>query len=344
MAERKSGVYNGESLFGKIRKSGTDKILPLLAATSMFSDGSSTARTDEVKSVIVGTVGDGISKKTNQEKKDTDQLLEVGRDCIELDFLKDIKELLPDVKARLIEEFKIVSQAARDSIFESRMKSSENNRQEYFERIALKNDDGKNIREIMSKAALEYNVPVNFILAVAGVESNFLQNAEVGKERVKKGKINWRATGMFMLQQQAAINNGLKVENIKGNIVDERRNLGKNIQTGIKILGGRHEKFGNNWFLAVQSYHDGYAGVIRHLNNIFPDLTLNKRKDDFDENGWKIFAEMQTCGDLNSTSLFLMKPDCFQYANEVQGMLILVNEFLDDELKQKTEPKIEQKQ
>ena len=267
----------------------------------------------------------------------------MGSDCLEVDILKRNKELLPDVKNKLFEQYGLVIKAASDSIFESRMKNSESNRQEYFERIAIKNETGKNIREIMSKAALEYNVPVDIALALAGVESNFLQNAEVGKENVKKGEVNWRAVGMFMIQEKTAIANGLRVEKTKSGVIDERRNLGKNIQTGMKILGGRHEKFGDNWFLAIQSYHDGHAGVIRHLNSLFPNLTLNKREDDFDGNGWKVYAEIQKRGGLNSASLFLTAPDYFKYANEVQGMLAMVDKFLSDELEQ-IEPKIEAKQ
>lgn len=327
----------GGSFSDKLKRTG----LPLLAAAGIFSDGSNVVRAEDSTHIVTDTVGNSISGQSKQEKVGS-PLPEVGRDFLEVDFLNSIKELLPDVKNKLFEQYRLVIEAARDSIFESRMKNNENNRQEYFERVSLENQGGKNIREIMSKAALEYGVPVDIALALAGVESNFLQSAEVGKEKVKKGEINWRAVGMFMIQEKAAIANGLKVEKTKRGIVDERRDLETNIFTGMKILGRHYKKFDNNWFLAFESYHDGYAGVVRHLNILFPELTLNERNDDFDKNGRKAYEEMQKHGDLNSASLFLTAPDYFRYANEVQGMLRLVDEFLGDEseyLNQKIEPK-----
>jgi hypothetical protein len=324
----KEGHFGGElSMLDKMRKFGGNKIIPILTTLIADTTGNSNASERQIPSIIEQT-DEEIFDKPKVESAFENLSPEYGQDDFEIGFLTNIQTQTPEMKVKLLEQYRLTGQTVYNHIFESHFKSSEKNRDAFFKRIA----PGSNLRKIIDETAVEYGIPESIAEAMAGVESGYLPNAQVRKDLTEKGKNNPRATGLFMLQQRAAKENGLTVGyDKKGGKIDDRFDPKKNAEAAMNMLGERYEVF-DDWFFAVQSFKDGKAGLMKKLNALFKNLTLNDAEDSFDENGWKAYHEMLEAGSLNPTLLLLLNPEPWNeesknpanmvYAYKVWAMLL----------------------
>jgi len=300
MSFSEGGFRGDESFLGKIRKKAGEKALPILTA---FSVGLGSQACEQVGP---------LEAQTLEARKDLDKSVE--------NFSEETKK---------INAYEEILKTATNELYRVRMGGVEAGEKKYFQRIYKDKDYRLKVKKMIEKYSEESGVPLDTAISFVALESGFDNNAKISVPSKEDPTKEVTAVGACQLRVPAAKKVGLKVDEEKG--VDERYILDKNIKGGMETLANYYENF-ENWPLALTAYSHGRAGVCRKLNNLFPELTLNKRQDDFDDTGKDLYLEKLINGDLKIEHLYMLDRTFFKYAMDVVAISDLANKYINDDV------------
>ncbi len=292
------GGYHDSGILGKIGKKFGEKALPVLM-----------------------TLGLG-GEVENQNFLKTEQIVAEDKEMTKVVKNNSSKEI------QVTDQYGEILKTVGDELYGIRMSGNEKGEIRYFKAICSNVDYRLKIRNLIEKYSEKSGVPLDIAYSVAALESKF-DNTLVNRFKAT-GKKSREITsvGIYQIRLEAASEVGLKKDKETG--CDKRENLDKNIMAGMEILANYYEMF-QDWPLALIAYSHGPAGVFRKLNSLHPDLTLNKRNDDFDEAGKNNYYKKLKNGELKIAKLFSLDQKYFRYAVEVDAIADLAHKYLYSE-------------
>ncbi len=294
------GGYHGEGMFGKIRKEIGKKTLPILTTLSLGLGAQACEQdcpsTDQV-------VGDTMMTANRMPEQNTS----------------------PDIKK--INPYDEILKTAREELYRVRMGGVENGEIKYFKRIYRDKNYRLKVKRLIEKYSEESGVPLDTAYSVAALESGFDNKASISVASKDDSSQEVTAAGVYQMRVPAARKMGLVVDEEKN--IDERYVLEKNIKGGLGFLAEYNEDF-ENWPLALTAYSHGKAGLCRKLHSLFPELTLNKRLDDFDVDGKDMYLKLLAKGDLKIEHLYVLDRIFFKYAFDTVAITDLAYKYIDD--------------
>lgn len=302
----------GGNFLGKIRKAGAEKIAPFLVAA-----GLSTSACDRNQDDFSSSIPQ-VEQDLKVQKKEEEPKSQNAQDVLLDELLSNVSEQSEDFQKNTIESYGQILKAVGSKMYTDRMSANKAGEIRYFKKIYGDIEYRKKIRNLIEKYSKEYDIPESIIVAQAALESNFDQDKSVKSTG---------ALGVMQIKADTARDNGLVVD--KKN--DERKDVEKNIKTGIKILKRYTGNFEDR-FLALAAYAHGPTNLRKKLNSLFPQLTLSADKTVFDEAGKEKYFEMLNNGDLNIANLYMLDPVFFKYSMEVAAIGELSSLYLYDDV------------
>ncbi len=223
---------------------------------------------------------------------------------------------LPD-KIKEVDHYEEILKTASNELYRKRMGNSEAGAIRYFNKIYRNKDYRLKVRDLIKKYSKANNIPLDISYSVAATESNF------DSELVSSNG----AAGIFQIKPEAAKEGDLMTN--KDSKKDDRFKVRENIERGNEMLGDFYKSF-EDWPLALTAYSHGAAGVCRKLNKLFPELTLNKREDDFDSEGKDKYIEKLRNGELKIEKLYMYDRLFFKYALDIVAITPLALKYIED--------------
>lgn len=299
MGFSEGGFRGDESFLGKIRKKAGEKALPILTTLSLGFGSQACEQDCPASDQVVGV------KNTTDKMSEKKSTLEN-------------KELNP---------YEEILKTATNELYRVRMGGVEAGEKKYFKRVYQDKEYRLKVKKLIEKYSEANGVPLDTAFSFVALESGFDNSAKISVPAKEDPEKEVTAAGACQLRITAAKTVGLKIDEDKN--IDERFVLEKNIEGGMKILANYFEDF-DNWPLALTAYSHGKAGTCRKLNSLFPELTLNKRLDDFDDVGKDIYLEKLTNGDLRIERLYMLDRTFFKYAMDVVAIYPWADKYIND--------------
>ena len=235
-----------------------------------------------------------------------DNALFTSQESIYDDFYEKIK-FLPISKGKIYnEEWERISLQEGVKMYKNRF-SSEFWLRQHFDSIISDDEYRIELHEYIVKSCKKYDVPEEVAMGVMATES--------GGDRNARSNSKPSARGVFQLVPNTAVAMGLKLEGkIKNQDeyqVDERYDVEKNVEAGVKYLRSLYNRFGD-WSLALVAYSGGPTKLEDYVCQDYdlPCQETNYKKRDGDNymaltpEGRFLYREMVSHGEINLVDMY----------------------------------------
>lgn len=204
------------------------------------------------------------------EEKDLGIYFASAGETLRQEFLQAIKNLPATEKEKLQQEWERIAKLEEAKMYERRFGNSDKWLRRFLKHIIEDKEFQKQLKELVEKYCLKYGVPADIIWGVVGVES--------GGNPYARSASKPSARGILQLMPATARAMGLRVElNDSDEVVgkDERYDVEKNIEAGVKFLALLKGRFGS-WGLALVAFCEGPTQLSAQLKHL---KVPEKKKD-----------------------------------------------------------------